>query len=463
MRALASPDALLHDPDTYLHITAGRWMLVYHGLPTADMWSHTMPEATWMPAEWLGELAYAAIYSLTGWGGVIVLTAAAFALATGLLSAFVLRRLPPLPAAIGTLAGAMLVLPHLLARPHVLALPVLVLWCGALVAARDERRGPPWLALLAIALWANLHGSFMFGLALSGFFAGEAVLYPAAGRSRFEEARRWGLFVGASVLAVLCNPHGVAVLIQPLRLVAMPALQTGFVEWGPANLLEFPALAAWLLGAVVLAVLLRPKIAWTRLVLVTGLFYMALAHVRHADLLGLVGPLAVASGLGPALAKLMEPSAASLLSRVAAAFARPARIPACALVFALGIAASLPVMAHPPVRAGDAVTPQAALSAARAQNLTGPVFNSEAYGGFLVFSGVPVFIDGRIEMYGNDFLATYLRAEAGDATTLVMLLNRYRIAWALLDAGAPAVGSFDRMPEWRRSYTDGQAVIFVRG
>jgi len=253
------------------------------------------------------------------------------------------------------------------------------------------------------------------------------------------------------------------VLIQPLRLVAMPALQTGFVEWGPANLLEFPALAAWLLGAIALAVLLRPKIAGTRLVLVAGLFYMALAHVRHADLLGLVGPLAVASGLGPALAKLMEPSAASPLLRVAAALARPARLPACALVFALGLAVSLPVLVHPPVRAGDAVTPQAALSAARAQNLTGPVFNSEAYGGFLVFSGVPVFIDGRIEMYGNDFLAAYLTAEAGDATALAMLLDRYRIAWALLQAGAPAVGAFDRMPAWRRTYTDGQAVIFVRG
>jgi hypothetical protein len=463
LRALSAPDALLHDPDTYLHVTAGRWMLAHHALPAVDMWSHTMPGAPWVPAEWLGELAYAAIYNVTGWGGVIVLTAAAFALATGLLSAFLLRRLPSLPALVATLAGAMLVLPHLLARPHVLALPVLVVWCGALVAARDERRGPPWLALPVIALWANLHGSFMFGLALSGFFASEAVLYPAAGQSRLEEARRWGLFVGAALLAVLCNPNGIAAFVQPLRLVAMPALQAGFVEWRPADVMQFPALAAWLLGAIVLAALLRPKVAWTRLVLLAGLFYMALAHVRHADLLGLVGPLAVAGGLGPTLANLMEPSAASLLSRAAAALARPARIPACALVFALGLAVSLPVLTHPPVRAGDAVTPQAALAAARAQNLTGPVLNSEAYGGFLVFSGVSVFIDGRIEMYGNDFLAAYIAAEEGEAPALATLLDRYRIAWALLQAGAPAVGAFDRMPEWRRTYTDGQAVIFVRG
>jgi hypothetical protein len=35
-RALAQPRALLHDPDTYLHIAAGRWMLAHGALPIRD-------------------------------------------------------------------------------------------------------------------------------------------------------------------------------------------------------------------------------------------------------------------------------------------------------------------------------------------------------------------------------------------------------------------------------------------
>ena len=57
-----------------------------------------------------------------------------------------------------------------------------------MIAARDEERGPPWLALPVMALWANLHGSFMFGLALAGFLAAEAVLQPACGLPRLAEA-----------------------------------------------------------------------------------------------------------------------------------------------------------------------------------------------------------------------------------------------------------------------------------
>ena len=462
LRALASPLALLHDPDTYLHIAVGRWMLAHGALPVADPFSHSLPGAPWVPAEWLGEVALAAIYRAAGWGGIVVLTAGCFALAAGLLVRFLLRRLPPLPALVAAAAGAMLVLPHLLARPHVLALPALVAWCGALLAARDDERGPPWTVLPVMALWANLHGSFMFGLALAWYLAAEAVLRTAAGASRGVEARRWGGFAVAAIAASLIDPNGISALIQPIRLVFMPALQAGFIEWAPADLTRFPALELWLGGAIALGFALRVRLPWTRLLLLLGLFHLALAHVRHADLLGLVGPLAVAPALGPALAALMETAAASPLSRAAAALAGPAPGRARLSAVILAAAVSLPAVLHPPDRAGDAVTPQAALAAARRLDLTGPVLNSEAFGGYLVFSGVPVFIDGRIEMYGNDLLAADIAAEVGDVAALVALLDRYHIAWTLLRAGSPAAAALDRLPGWRRAYADRQAVIDVR-
>jgi hypothetical protein len=462
LRALASPLALLHDPDTYLHIAAGRWILAHHALPAADPFSFSVAGAHWIAGEWLGEVVLAGIYAASGWGGVVVLTAACFAATIGLLTWFLLRRLEALPAIIVALAGAVLVLPHLLARPHVLPLPLMVLWCGALLAARDDERPLPWVVLPAMALWANLHGSFLFGLALAGFLAAEAVLRPAPGLSRAAELRRWGGFVVAAIAASLVNANGVGALVQPFRLMAMPALQTGFGEWLPADLPQFPALEAWLLAIVALGFLCRVRVPWTRLVLLLGLVHMALAHVRHADLLGLVGPLAIAAALGPALAELTRPAAASPLLRGAAILARPARVPARMLAVALAAVLSLPALLRPIDRAGDAVTPQAALEAARRLDLTGPVLNSETYGGYLIFSGVPTFIDGRVEMYGNDFLADYLAAERGDAAALSALLDRYRIAWTLLQAQSPAAAALDRLPGWRRAYADDEAIICVR-
>lgn len=462
LRALGSPLALLHDPDTYMHIAAGRWMLAHRALPAADPFSYTMAGAHWAPGEWFGEVVLAAVYAASGWGGVVVLTAACFGLAIGVLTRFLTRRLESLPAVIAALAGAVLVLPHLLARSHVLALPLMVWWCGALIGARDDNRSPPWTLLPVMALWANLHASFLFGIALAFYLGGEAVLYAPAGRARVKELRRWGLFVLAALAVSVLNPNGVTALVQPFRLMAMPALQSGFGEWRAADFREFPALGVWLVGAATLMMLGWRGLRWTRIALLAGLAYMACAHVRHADLLGLIGPLAVAAGLGPRLAELTRPAAASPLLRGAARLSSPAHLPARLLVLALAVGASLPLLFEPIDRSGDTVTPQAALGAAHRLDLTGAVFNSEAFGGYLIFSGVPVFIDGRIELYGNDFLARYLAAEHGDAAALAALLARYHPAWALLQAQSPLVAAFEAQPGWRRAYADGQAVIDVQ-
>ncbi|HEU0218687.1 MAG TPA: hypothetical protein VFQ90_18670 [Stellaceae bacterium] len=463
LRALAASTALLNDPDTYLHIAAGRWMLTHRALPSPDPFSFSMVGAPWHPSEWLGEIALARIYDLGGWGPVIAAAAACFGVAIGLLCRFLARRIDPLAAALSALAGAVLVLPHLLARPHVFALPLMVLWCGAVFAARDERRRPPWALLWVMLVWTNLHGSFLFGIALAGYLGGEAVLTARGWPERLVIARDWAAFVLAAAAVSLINPNGVTAIIQPFRLMAMPALQSGFGEWQPADLAQFPALAGWVLGAAALVVAGWRSLPWSRLLLLLGLACMAMMHVRHADLLGLVGPLAVAAPLAPRLGAWLGPAATSPLLRGAASLAAPARVTGVLAAIALGVAASVPALLRPIDRSHDAVTPQAALAAARDRHLAGPVFNSEAFGGYLAFSGVPAFIDGRVELYGNDFLAAYLAAERGDAAMLSSLLDRYHIAWSLVQAQAPVATALERLPGWRLVHTDDRAVVYARG
>jgi hypothetical protein len=461
-RAIASAPALLNDPDTYLHIAVGRWLLEHRSLPLHDPFSHSMPEAVWLPGQWLGEIGLALVYQAAGWPAVAIFTAASFAAALGLLARFLMVRLPPLAAVVGTVAGGALLLPHLLARPHVLALPLLVGWCGALFAARDDERGPPWRALPLMLLWANVHPSFLFGLALAAFFAVEAVLWPGSASlgARRPEALRWGGFVTVAVLAGCVTPLGAEALLQPLRLMAMPALQSGFIEWGPARLWEFPALEFWLLALLVLG-FAGVRLPLWRLLLLLALVHMTLAHVRHADLLGLVGPLLLAAAVAgaPWARGLSAPHSAFGRFADVLGSARPA---GCVLPLLLAAGLCLPLCGHRWVRDGDAVTPAAAVAAAERLGLTGRVFNSEPYGGYLVFRGVPAFIDGRVEMYGDDFFGRYLAAERGDARALGELLSRYRIGWTLLANGTPAIAVLDGLRGWRRAYSDDQAVIHAR-
>ncbi len=458
VRALAQPGALLHDPDTYLHIAAGRWMLAHGALPVRNPFSYTFAGARWVPHEWLAELVMAAVYRAAGWNGLVLVTIAGFAASLGLLTRFLLRWAEPFSALIAVALAAAMVEPHLLARPHMLAMPLLVLWSGTLFAARDRGSAPPYRLLPAMALWANLHDSFMFGLLLACYLATEAVV---AGPHR-REARRWGPFAALALVAALATPNGIAGLVQPFRLMAMPALQSSFIEWRSPNFQDFQPLEIMLLGLVALGLTTGVRVPPTRVLVLIGLCHMALAHTRHADLLGLIAPLALAGSLGPQLAARIRSAPPSGISRAAARLAEPAAPFAVMLGFAVALVLCLPVLRHPVVRTEDRVTPAAALAAATRLGLAGHVFNSEGFGGYLVFRGVPTFIDGRIELFGNAFLARYLDATGGNRRVLGDLLARWNISWALLEPQQSAVACFDRLPGWRRAYSDAHAVIFVR-
>ena len=458
-RALAQPTALLNDPDTYLHIAAGRWMLTHLALPLQDPFSHSLAGAVWVPHEWLAEIILALVYDAAGWSGLVLLGAACFATGMALLTRYLLRCFEPFSALIAVTLGAALVLGHLLVRPHLLALPLLVIWSGELFAARDIGSAPPRWLLPLMALWANLHGSFMFGLALVLFLGAEATLL--SGR-RMPEARRWGLFGLLAVAASLMTPNGVAGFVEPFRLTMMPALQASFSEWVSPNFQSFQPLEIWLLGMIALGFTTGIRLPPHRLLLLLALCHMALAHVRHAELLGLIGPLAVAASLGPQIAAGIRSAPLSAIGRAVARLGAPAHLPAVALALVIAVATSLPVLLRPIERRDDPVTPAAALAAAERMRLTGPVFNSEGFGGYLIFSGIPPFIDGRIELYGDAFLARYLEAQGGNETALAALLERYGITWTLLVPEEGATHRLDNLQGWRRVYSDGHAVIHKR-
>jgi hypothetical protein len=299
----------------------------------------------------------------------------------------------------------------------------------------------------------------MFGLALAGFLALEAVL---ASGDRRAAIRRWAPFVAAAAVAVLLTPNGIEAVLQPIRLVNMPVLQANFVEWQPPDFRHPQLVEFWILLALFVGLASGAKVPVLRAVLTVGILHMAIQHVRHADLLGLVVPLAVAGSLGPHLASLVKSDHPSFLTRGATRLAPPAKPAGLVLAIAFGGLAAAVSIGAPINREDSGTTPASALAAARAQHVSGPVFNDEGFGGYLVFQHVPTFIDGRMEMYGDDFLDRYLAAEAGKDPQLKEVLDQYHIAWTLLTPGSGAVKALDHMAGWHRAYEDKTAVVHVK-
>jgi hypothetical protein len=442
--------AVLNDADTYWQIEIGRWVLEHHALPNADPFSYTFAGAPWTTHEWLSEVLMALAYRAGSWCGILVLFAAAAAATFGLLARYLARWLnqPAATAvfALGVACGAS----SLLARPHLLALPALTAWTIGLVSAKDNGAAPSALLLPLMTVWANLHGSFIFGLTLALPIAFEAV--AEAGSQRASVALRWGAFIIGAIGASLLTPNGWHGLLVPFQLMRL-ATNSSIIEWAPTSFQSFQPLEGALIAMLYVAFSRNVRLPIGRLIIVLGLLYLALAHTRHQMLAGVVGAIVLARPLGQAFDGVDGPANRGIAS--------------CAdrrwIVAGVACIALLTVVRfiHPLERSDDRVSPVTALSHVPLEMRKEPVLNSYDFGGYLIFNHVKPFIDGRALPYGDEYISAYLAAMAPNRAAFARIVEKYRIRWALLAAGSPAVDMIAALPDWRRLYADGIAVVYV--
>ncbi len=438
---------VLNDADTFWHIATGEKMLAAGHVLHADPFSHTMPGAPWQTLEWLSEVLMALAYKALGWNGVVMLGGLAAGATAALLAGWLARFVPPLTTFVTVILGMGSLISSLLVRPHLLAMPVMALWVIALLKAREQDKGPPWWLLAVMVFWANLHGSYVFGLALIGPFALEALL-DAPKRWR-ETVLRWGSFGVLALGAALITPHGIPGLIHPFQLMTMSSLPD-IVEWRPIDFSKAVAFETALLAAVFVAFGRGVRVPLVRLIVLLGLLHMALQHTRHLVVLGVVGPLLLAEPLGKAL----EPGFASPLRK----HLRP--VLAFALAGVIGLSAAR--LVWPLERHNGYHAPIEALAAVPPDLREKPVLNSYGLGGYLIFEDVKVFIDGRADMYGDAFTKRFVKIAHGDTAELDKAIGEYGIEWVFVDSNAILARVMDKKAGWRRLHRDKVATVYVR-
>jgi|ERR1051326_763828 hypothetical protein len=443
---------LLNDPDVYWHIAVGRWMVEHRAFPHVDMFSATVAGAPWIAKEWLSQLLYAGAHAVAGWSGVVILAACAAAAGFALLAYFLLQKLAPLAALTLVGAGFVLVAPHLQARPHALALPLMVVWVGVLVNAVDHRRAPPLALLPVMTLWANLHGSFTLGLALLAPLALEA--WRNADAARRATALNWLRFGALALVAACVTPYGPEPIFVAWRVLGLGQILSIIGEWRPQDFSRIGGFEVCLLLGLGFALYRGIVLPPLRIAMLLGLLHLALSQARHADALGLLAPLVLAHPLARQFGPAGEgaehgPQQSSGLAHAALA--------AClvALTWALASTGGWSPRAQ--------ISPVGAVAAITARNAN-PVLNDYDFGGYLIYAGVKPFIDGRTDqLYGEAFVVRHDRAVTlGNVGDFVHLLDQYGVAATLLNPATPAVGLLDRMGEWQRIYSDDIAVVHMR-
>src|SRR5450432_966941 len=449
---LLAGNRLLIDPDTMWQVTIGQWILDHRAVPETDVYSFTMRGQPWISTQWLAQVLYAKAYAAAGWSGPVVLAATAIAATFALLTKFLCKRLGESTTLVFVAAALALTVPHLLARPHVLALPVMVAWVGGLIAAADRRGAPSFWLLPLMALWANLHGGFVFGLALMAPVALDAVL-AADVKSRKALALRWAAFAVMALIAGCCTPYGWNSLLASQKILGLGGALPLIMEWRPANFGSIGAFEVCLLLGIGLALLRGIKLPPLRIVLLLGLLHMALSQERAAEMLALLAPLVLAAPLARQIggAEVSTPNAATAMRGVLLA--------GIAVALVAGTFAFASVHRFEPHTRGS---PVAAVVELKKLNLS-RVFNDYDFGGYLIANGVAPFIDGRTELYGEKFFVDH-NAASGlmEPENLFRLLDEYKIEATLMRTQSAATKLLDHIDGWQKVFTDDIATIHLR-
>ena len=436
---LGSSQTIFNDGDVSWHIATGQWILDHRTIPHTDPFSFTWFGKPWVPIEWLAEVIYAAAYRLAGYGGVAALvTAALMALhATVYLNASRWVRGSLLP----VIAMDFVLMPMLLARPHVLTWPLIAFWTWLMLRAREQDRAPPLIAALLMTVWANLHGSFVFGLAIAAAFGLEA-LDDAADKAR--AFRQWLVFGIACGLACLINGNGLEGVLHPLRFTQLQMLPL-IDEWKPST----PTLTPWFFGvlAIVLALMIwkRPRLPWVRWLLLAGMLGLALLQVRHQAMLAIVAAMVLPQGF--ARGAVIESSSDQLSSRIVLAGA----------AVLVGLRAVMPL--QPPENDAN---PWKLIAMVPPELRSQPVLNGYSMGGPLILSGIRPYVDGRGDMYGDQHVVAYSRIAHGDAGLFNEAVQRWNIRWAMLPKDSKLIPVIQHTPGWRLVARDKVGVIYAR-
>lgn len=450
-------DIMLRDSDTLWQIKIGQWILEHREMPTVDIYSFTKAGEPWTSSSWLSQVLFALVYDPPNWAGVVILTS----LAIGATAAIFVYLLEPYlePARAFVLVAPLLFMSmgHFLARPHMLALPVMVAFVGGLLAAADKRAAPSWLLLPLMALWANLHGGFVMGLAMIGAVGLDA-LVSADRKDRIALAMRWALFGIAALAASCCTPYGWNTLLASSKILSLGKLLSMIWEWMPADFSSLDLFGVALLGLIAIGYYSGLVLSWTRILLLLGLVWAALNHVRNIEAFALLTPLVLAKPFAEHLGATRALALRTADARSSLALSAVAALVIVTAGWSITRSYATP---HRYAFIGNQ-SPAAAVDVLERRHAE-RIFSTAPIGGYLITRNIKTFIDGRAELYGEKFVLDYFDAVEGkNVDTLLRLLETYRIDATLLNPTVPAARIMDHLPGWKRLYADDVAVVHVR-
>jgi hypothetical protein len=453
------------DTDMWWHLRTGQYILETRSLPTTDPFSATMIGTPWIDVHWLSQVILYGAFALSGTAGLAIFVAllAVFAfwfvwkqMEGGVfLRAFIL------------ILAAVTAAPVWTPRSQMATFVLTAALSYLLYLYKWKQIDRLWLVPILFVAWVNLHGGYIAGFMLLGMtLVGEAIhalLHVTADEIICWPRLRklfWITLISGAVL--LINPYTIGVVLLPFKTVNIGVLQDFIQEWASPNFHElFLQPMIWML------LLTLGAIGWsgrrfdvTDAAVLSLFAYITFLAQRNIGLFALV------------CAPILSRHAAALWAKSRWSQRRLSRgLPGLnwLLLILIGLAAALAVVVRllpaAQAKAEAAQLPVGAVNWIEQHQPAGPLFNSYNWGGYVLWRlwpDYPVYVDGRTDVYDDQFLRNYL-AIVSIQPDYAARLERTGAKIVLIEADSPLADFLQRDPNWHVVYRDQLAVIFTRG
>ncbi|HEY6767802.1 MAG TPA: hypothetical protein VI386_23865 [Candidatus Sulfotelmatobacter sp.] len=454
--AMAARNVL--DPDVWWHLKTGEWMMQHRSIPHADPFSYTRAGQPWVAHEWLSELIIFGLFRLGGYAALVVFFACI--LSASFIPLYLRCTSRPAIAGAVTVWGALATAVVWGVRPQIFSLLLISIWLW-LLERSEEKPKLLWWTLPLTILWVNLHAGFIVGpVFLALFLVGELVeTFLNSKRFRSPHLRWLSLALAADLSLVPLNPNGVAIFKYPFETLHASAMQNHISEWASPNFhsLDYSAFFFLILAIVAIYAFstqrLRPRDALLLLVATMA----ALSSARMIPLFVMVAvPLA-----SRALDRWFKRSETSSARSVGGSGFAHAAILLALFIFAV-LHTSQVIRRQRKTEAAH--FPAGAVAYLRRHPPAGHIFNHYNWGGYLIFNlypSIPVFIDGRADIYGDDMLLEFSRAfYLQDAWEEPLL--RWKVTTVIVPPDSSLASALRITSGWKLEYEDSIAAIFSR-
>jgi hypothetical protein len=462
------------DTDLWGHIFFGKMMLRRGPYLGGDPFSYSASGHLWPHHEWLMEASMAWLYGHFGIYGLKLGKFACSLVTVGFLSLAEGETGAPVPLQFAILlAAAFALAPFMQFRPQLASFMMLAAFMAALARDSYRGRGRLWLAIPALALWANLHGGFFIGVLALGIYAAVSGMRDLAAGHGLARGLRLTAITIAGALATLATPYGFGTWKAVAISVANPMTRQIMADWRPllvvlAGQLREPhggaiylAAAIAIIAACAIAFALTPGSGDAALAAIAAtLAVAAFASVRNVPLAVIAASVPLARHAGLFAARRIHAAEAlpgapppHLSARTRAIVALLAIILAAATgLFSPRLPAAMPY-------------PDGAAAFMDAHSLHGDILNYFSWGQYLIWRESPeskIFIDGRFDLvYSPLIVRRYLDFYAAlpDAASA---LAAYPHDYVLIPPAAPAYKFMLPRADWKLIYRDPDSALFAR-